>query len=306
MKFEVYPLKYVWPCLCATLLLGACDSLWKKKQPQALARVGEHYLYKDEVVLIMGNDMSEEDSISFVADYIKNWASKQLMLDKAKINLPEDQQAEYDALVANYRTDLYTQAYKDALVQKGSDTLVTETQLKEFYEAEKENFKLNEKLVKLRFVALPKGFINKIEVAERLKNFEAKDRKILDSVSVQFLKQNFNDSVWVRASRVMEEIPPLTPENSDGQLKKSQFINLEDDNGVYLAKILDVRNVDDIAPLSFIEPRIEQVLLNRRRVAYLRKLETEILDEAIKDNEFEVYEKDRNDKIKEDETAEVE
>ena len=60
--------------------------------------------------------------------------------------------------------------------------------------------------------------------------------------------------------------------------------------GVYLAKVLDVLQVNDIAPLNYIEPTIRQVLLNRRKLDYIRKLETEIIDEATKENEFEVYE----------------
>ena len=93
----------------------------------------------------------------------------------------------------------------------------------------------------------------------------------LDSIGVQFKKLNFNDSIWIRASRVIEEISPLTLENQDRYLKKSQFFELEDSLGVYLAKITDVLQVNDIAPLSFIEPTIRQVLLNRRRLNYIRK-----------------------------------
>lgn len=293
MKFVGVPLNYLLSCLCGALFLSGCDSIWRKEQPQALARVGEKYLYEDEVARLVGKNMSQEDSTSFVTNYINNWASKQLLLDKAKINLPEEKLAEFDALVADYRTDLYTRAYKEALVQQGNDSTISTEQLESFYEKEKENFRLKEMLVKLRFVALPKEFLNKVEVAERLKNFGEKDRVVLDSISVQFRKMSFNDSIWVKASRVIDEIPPLTFENVDKQLKKSQFLNLEDDNGVYLAKILDVRNVNDIAPLSFIEPTIEQVLLSRRKLEFIRKLETEVIDEAIKKKEFEVYEKDK-------------
>ncbi|MEL6916936.1 MAG: hypothetical protein AAFO99_04310 [Bacteroidota bacterium] len=67
---------------------------------------------------------------------------------------------------------------------------------------------------------------------------------------------------------------------------------MEDASGVYLAKVTNVLEVNDIAPLSFIEPTIKQVLLNRRKLDYIRKLETEIIDEAIKKNEFEVYGQD--------------
>ncbi|KKN00902.1 hypothetical protein LCGC14_1133160 [marine sediment metagenome] len=276
--------------LFATVFLGACNYAWKKEQPKALARVGEEYLFKDDVKAIMGKNLSPDDSASFVNNYINTWASKQLLLNKAKINLPEEKLAEYDAFVANYRTDLYTRAYKEALMQQVNDSTVSKAELESFYESEKENFRLKEMLVKLRFVALPKDFLNKVEVAERLKNFGEKDRIVLDSISVQFRKTSFNDSLWITASRIIDEIPPLTSENLDKQLKKSQFLNLEDDNGVYLAKILDVRAVDEIAPLSFIEPTIEQVLLSRRKLDFIRKLETEVIDEAIKEKEFEIYE----------------
>ena len=275
-----------------SLVSGSCSSIFKKEEPQFLARVGENYLLREEVAQLLGKGMSKEDSASFVTNYINDWAAKQILLEKAKINLPEEKLAEYDGLVADYRTDLYTRAYKEALVRQGSDSLVSRTQLEEFYEAEKENFRLKEKLVKLRFVALPEQYLNKVEVAERLKSFQRKDKIVLDSIGLQFKKLNFNDSVWISSSRVIEEIPPLTFENADKHLKKSQFFELEDANGVYLGKIVDVRNANDIAPLSFIEPTIMQVLLSRRRLDYLRKLETEIIDEAIKENEFEVYAND--------------
>ncbi len=301
MKFAECSKRWLLPCFCAVLFLSSCDFILRKEQPQALARVGEKYLYQDDVKVLMGKNLSKEDSASFVTNYINNWASKQLLLDKAKINLPEDKLAEYDALVADYRTDLYTRAYKEALVQQLNDSTVGKDELERFYEKEKENFRLKEMLVKLRFVALPKDFLNKVEVAERLKSFGEKDRKVLDSISVQFRKTSFNDSIWITASRIIDEIPPLTFENVDKELKKSQFLNLEDDNGVYLAQILDVRPANEIAPFSFIEPTMEQVLLSRRKLDFLRKLETEVIDEAIKEKEFEVYDTNKSSKKDEDE-----
>ncbi len=280
-------------CFFVVLLIMSCGSFLKEKEEkEPLARVGERYLYKEDILPLLRKGISREDSASFVTNYINNWASKQLLLDKAKINLQEEKLAEFDALVADYRTDLYTRAYKEALVSQGSDSLVSHSQLKSFYEREKENFKLKEKLVQLRFIELPTEFLNKGEVIKRLKSFTEEDMVYLDSIGVQFRKLNFNDSIWIRASRVIEEIPPLTIDNQDRYLKKSQFFELEDSIGVYLARINDVRQVNEIAPLSFIEPTIKQVLLSRRKLDYIRKLETELIDEAIKQNEFEVYAQD--------------
>ncbi|MGB5434896.1 MAG: peptidyl-prolyl cis-trans isomerase [Maribacter sp.] len=286
------PKGYSWMVLA--LFVVSCNSLWKdNSDEQPIARVGELYLFKEDIAPLLSNTMSKADSASFVTDYINNWASKQLLLSKAKINLSEDKLGEFDALVETYRTDLYTRAYKEALVQQGSDSVISQTQLETFYEKEKENFKLKEKLISLRFIHLPPQFMNKESVVEKLKRFKEDDIRYLDSIGVQFKKLNFNDSIWVTASRIRDEIPLLTLDNQDRYLKKSQFFELQDSLGVYLAKITGVLEINDIAPLSYIEPSIRQVLLNRRKLDYIRKLETEIIDEAIKEKEFEVYAQDK-------------
>jgi hypothetical protein len=273
------------------VLLVSCSEFFKKEvKNNPIARVGNAYLYEKDIAPLLTENMSKGDSASFVSNYINNWASKQLLLSKAEINLTEEKLAEYNRLVEDYRTDLYTRAYKEALVSQSSDSVVTDSQMETFYENGKENFKLKERIARIRFVALPKNFLNKDEVSKRLKSFSEEDVRYLDSIGVQFRKLNFNDSIWVRFSRIFEEIPPLSSDNVDRYLKNSQFFELEDSIGVYLGKIEEAKDVNDIAPLSFIRPTIEQVLLSRRKMDYLRKLETELLDEAIKDNEFELFE----------------
>lgn len=276
--------------LAGILSISSCSSLWKKDQEEeALARVGTTYLYRQEVKSLLNGAMSKEDSASFVTNYINNWATKQLLLSKARINLPEEQLDEFERLVANYRTDLLTRAYKEALVRQNEDTTISKRQLSQFYEEEKENFKLKEKLVQLRFIELPAQYLDRDAISTRLRRFNDEDQEYLDSVGVQFRKLHFNDSIWVPVSRVVREIAPITYENEDNYLKKSQFFELEDSLGVYLGRVNDVLKINDIAPMSYIEPTIRQVLLNRRKLDYIRKLEIEIIDEATKENEFEVY-----------------
>jgi len=270
--------------------LSSCSEFFQKPpEQQPLARVGDEYLYRSDVEPLLGKNISKEDSASFVTNFINNWASKKLLLGKAEINLSEEKLTEFNELVSNYRNDLYTRAYKEALVAQGSDSMVSSKQLKDFYNQEKQNFRLKEKLVQVRFVQLPNGFLNKDEVIKKLKRFKKDDVTYLDSIGVQFKKLNFNDSIWIPLDRVLAEIPPLTTKNEKEYLKKSQFFELEDTKGVYLTKVINVLRPKDIAPLSYIEPTIKQVLLSRRRLNYIRKLETEVIDEAVKDKEFEVY-----------------
>ncbi|MBO0324263.1 peptidyl-prolyl cis-trans isomerase [Muricauda sp. CAU 1633] len=281
-------------CITGVLFISSCEGLFNKEEEQEpLARVGDTYLYKEDIASFIRDDMSAEDSTLFVTDYINNWASKQLLLSKSKINLPEEKLAEFDRLVSNYRSDLYTRAYIEALVLQAQDTSVTNSQLQQYYEREKENFKLNEKLVQLRFVGMSEQFLDKDQVKARIRDWKQSDKTYLDSIAVQFKKMHFNDSIWVSASRVIEEIPPLTPVNEVTYLKKSQFFELQDSLEVYLGMVTNVLEVNDTAPFEYIAPDIRQLILNRRRLDYVKKLETEIIDEAIKKNEFEVYDKEK-------------
>ncbi|UII76543.1 peptidyl-prolyl cis-trans isomerase [Flagellimonas sp. HMM57] len=272
------------------LFLSSCNSLFKdKEEKEPLARVGDAFLYGEDIASLINDDMSEQDSALFVSNYINNWASKQLLLSKSKINLPEEKLSEFDRLVDDYRADLYTRAYIEALVLQAQDTAITTDQLRQYYEKEKENFKLNERLVQLRFVGLPAQFLHKDDVIKSMKDWKQKDKRYLDSVAVQFKKIHFNDSIWVSASRVIEEIPPLTSLNEEDYLKKSQFFEIQDSLEVYLGSVKDVLEINDTAPFEYVAPDIRQLIINRRRLDYVRKLETEILDEAIQKNEFEVY-----------------
>ncbi|MGB5189937.1 peptidyl-prolyl cis-trans isomerase [Robiginitalea sp.] len=275
----------------ALFLFSGCDEFLKEKPRETpLARVGESYLYLEDIQPKLTGTYTATDSIAFVNNLINEWATRQLLLSKARINLPEEQLKEFELLISDYRAELFTRAYKEALVAQIADTLVGEAELLSFYEKEKENFKLQEKILQLRFIEIPQQFINQEEVTRRLKSFEGNDLHFLDSVGVQFKKLHFNDSLWVPLSRVVEEIQPLTYENEGEYLKKSQFFQLEDSTGVYLTKVVDVLEPNEVAPLKYIEPTIRQVLLNRRKMKYLRALEADLMDEATREKEFEVYE----------------
>lgn len=281
---------WVYGIVGMSILIGSCEGFFKSKEEKTpFARVGDSYLYKEDVASLIPDGMSRQDSTFFMANYVNKWATKQLLLSKAKINLSEERQSEFNRLVEDYRADLYTRAYMDALVQQSKDTTLSEVQLRQFYEREKDNFKATEKLVRLRFVEVSNQFLDKDEVEEKIRRFNTNDRDFLDSLNVQFKKIHFDDSVWVNASRLMQEIRPLDHQNMDRYLKKSQFFELGDSLGIYLGKVTDVRNSGEVAPFNYVTPKIQQIILNRKRLDYIKNLEKDILDEAIKTNEFEVY-----------------
>ncbi|HHH49742.1 MAG TPA: peptidyl-prolyl cis-trans isomerase [Saprospiraceae bacterium] len=270
------------------LTLLSCEYLKQDTKQMPIARVKDNYLYIDDIKDIVSQATTKEDSALLVTNFINRWATKQLLLDQSQINLSVKQQKVFDKLVKDYKTELYTEAYKSNIVSKQLDSTITEQEYETFYNNNKENFRLNDHLLKIRYVYLDRNFSDIDAVKKQIKNFEKEDQQLLKEKSLTFKAYNFNDSTWIKKENIIEKIPVL--KNQEKQLlKKSNFVQLQDSIGVYLVKIKDILTINDIAPLTYVKPTIKQIILNRRKLDLIKKLEKDITKDALKNKKFEIY-----------------
>ncbi len=275
--------------LVVCLLFFACDFFKKTDDRKPIARVNESYLYEEDVAGIVPEGASREDSLVLVNAYINRWARQLLLMEGALLNLSEDKQKEFSILVDQYKNDLYTKAYLEALVKKNIDTLVNKNDAEVFYEANKESFKLNDDLLQFRYISLPANPINLDTIRNRFRRFQPKDKRYLDSISVQFKSYSLNDSLWVKFNQVAEKVAVVGQENKNQLLKKSNFLQLKDSLNLYLMQVNDVRLQNDYAPLEYVMPSIRQIVINKRKLELIKQLENDITKDAIKNNQFQIY-----------------
>ena len=273
--------------LCFFLL--SCVYFKETDDRVPIARVNDSYLYQEDIKDLIAEGTTVEDSTLIVNSFINRWATQRLLIEGALLNLPEKDQEEFNRLVTQYKNDLFTKAYLDALVNKNINTTVTLSQAKEVYESNLETFKLNEDLVKLRYLSLPLNALNKADVEKRFRRYNQKDKRFLDSISVQFKSYSLNDSMWVKVSQVVEKIPVINADNKKELLKKSNFLQLKDSLDLYLMQINDVLFQNDFAPLEYVKPTIDQIVINKRKLELIKQLEKDITKDAIKNNQFEIY-----------------
>ncbi|TDY07257.1 hypothetical protein A8975_2799 [Meridianimaribacter flavus] len=267
----------------------SCDFFKKTEDRTPIARVNETYLYEEDIKDLVAEGTSVEDSTLLVNNYITRWATQLLLVEGAERNLPETTQNNFNKLVSQYKKDLFTKAYLDALVKKNIDTTVSQSEADTVYSKNKETFKLNEELVKFRYINIPQNAINLDDIETRFKRFDANDKRYLDSISVQFKSYSLNDSVWVKTSQVIEKVPVLNAENKKELLKKSNFLQLKDSLHLYLMQINDVLLQNDYAPLEYVKPTINQIIINKRKLELIKQLEKDITKDAIKNNQFEIF-----------------
>ena len=273
------------------VLLSITSCNWFKAPSEGIvvARVGENYLYQSDVNTFFKDTPVTQDSLLKVSDFINNWATEQLLLDGAKRNVTNSQQGKFNKLAEEYRLGLYTSAYKEALINSQLDTIVSDAEAQSFYEKNKQNFNLNEDLLKLKYLQIGEEYNNKEELKDFFVRFNREDQNALDSLKLQFKKYFLNDSVWVKKSVVIQSINPVTIANADKLLKKTNFIQLQDSLGLYLISVGETLSRKQTAPIEYVRPTIDQIIKNKRKLALVKQLEKEIKDDAIKNNKFEVY-----------------
>ena len=275
--------------LLAFGLLTSCDFFKKELPSEPVARVNDNYLFKEDLVSLIQPNTSAEDSILIVNNYINRWATQQLLIDQARLNLPESQLADYDQLVLDYKNDLYTKGYKNAAVSRQLDSSITAATYQEYYQKNKESFILKERLLKLRYIYVGNEFKTTEEVARQLERFEPDDIAALEEIAFQFNRYYLNDSTWVKQDALQLEIPLIAVKSNAEKLKKSNFVRLQDSIGVYLVQVQDALERGDDAPLEYVRPTIQQIILNKRKLDLIKKLEADLTKDAIKNNDFEIY-----------------
>jgi len=271
------------------IVFQSCDYFTIKNDArEPVARVNNSYLYKDELNNIVVGEVSSQDSILLVNNYINNWVKQQLLLSKAQLNL-ENKVDKFDELVKKYREDLFINSYKEAVVKQYLDTGITVEDIDKFYSENNQNFKLNEELVKLKFIKIGKDVLNKKDLIKLFKSSKKEDLDSLHSKELFLKSYHLNDSIWVKYSDVMTKIPVFKSEDKKQLLKKDSFLQKEDSLSLYLVTIKQVLNRNEIAPKSYITPTIKQMILHQRKLLLLRNIEETLIDDANKKQQFEIY-----------------
>lgn len=261
-----------------------------QREENAVARVQDKFLYASELDDLVPPGTSEEDSIRIVKNYLDQWAKQQLLVDKALQNLSEEKQKEYQQLIEQYKRDLYIKGYIEQIVQRELDTVVTTNQMIRYYNENRENFKTNSILVKLRYIHLPKNHPKFALIQQKFNNFQPKkEAEFWNTHQLQFKTSALNDSIWVEMNQIYKKLPFLNPENRDNYIISGKSFQMPDSLDVYLVKINQALPINSVAPFEFVKPTIKEVIINSRQRELVKKFEKDITNDAIKTKKYEIY-----------------
>jgi hypothetical protein len=290
LNFNVNPKLLRYPFLVSGFLLFfiSCDQFVVNKE-EVIARVGAVYLYRTDLEKGLDAFVNEADSILKSRNYIDQWARNQILMQQAEINLDIDIINKLELLVDQYKIDLYSNTYKQSVIDKAINTDITSQELDSFLLQNRSVFKLNAPLFQVRFIELPHDNVDLNEIKRSFQRFDEEDKDYLDSLSFQFTNHILADSIWINKSNLLSEVSFLNQENLNTYIKKSQFFEIEDSLGVYLFFVKDYLKKDDYSPSEVLYPTIKNILLNQRKLQFNNQFEKDIIQDAIKSKTYEIY-----------------
>ena len=278
-------LKYIFVILLSALL-AQCNN--ENNNEKAVAQVGDKKLLQSEVAQIIPKNLEEQDSLLLANDYIRKWVKQELLIQKANENLSLDQK-NLTKEIEEYRNSLIIYKYKNELMNQQMDTLVTQTQIQQYYNTNPDNFKLNNNIVKAYFIKIPNAVANPKLIKELVDDDSDEGKNALREYCIQYAKSfDFFTDNWVNFDIVKNNIP-IDISDEKQFLARNNQIELKDSIYYYLVNIQDYKLLNELAPIQYVENNIKNLILNKRKIDFLKQVEENVYKEGVRQNKFKIY-----------------
>jgi len=253
-----------------------------------LVRVFDRYLYPSNLKDIIPANISPSDSSILVNDYIDKWIRKQLLLRRAELNLTDDEK-NVDKQLENYRSSLLIFKYEQSLIKQKLDTLVSLEEIEKYYSENPANFLLSNNIVKAIFLKVPRNAPDLGNLRRWYRADTDDNLKKLEAYAFQYAEvyDYFNDD-WVDFSEIEKNLP-YRIDNSQNLLRYRKYYEVKDSTYHYLLNIKDYKLLGSVAPLSYVIGDIRTIIMNKRKIQLVNRLESNIYNDALNRGYFTIY-----------------
>ena len=275
-------MKYIPLLLLCMFAFFACENArTDQSQGYVLVKIKDRILTSEEVELLIPKGISSDDSLLRAESLVKKWIIDVLMDDIAYQNIGDDK-VEIDNLVNEYRRSLVRHRFQERIVKDKISAGITEYNQMAYYEENKEKFVLDANLIKGLFIKVSasapgldnvrKWYVSATEESlEKIEKYSIQNAIIYD----YFYEQ------WATFDEVMEKIP-YKVSNPVQFLKVNDHLEVSDSTHIYFLKISEKLLVGNVAPFDFVRTNILSMMVNKRKIDYLREFGENLYVDAVR------------------------
>ncbi len=273
------------------LLLFGIALLWQCGEPDGPAREGDKLLakvynkslYLSDLEGIIPEGSPASDSALITTAYVQRWIRDQLLMYEAERNIPKD--LNIDKLVRDYRASLVRFNFEEQIIAEKLDSTVSEAEMKAFYENNKDQFQLENTILKCQLLKLPpnapQNELNKLWYSR-----SSSDQNKLRNYAKQWAALALLDpEKWYKLEEVAALLPKgtLTSDNVGSRREGT----LSDGDFRYYYRVLETVHGKETAPFEYVKEQASKVILHKRKQELLERwkedlYQTELRRENIK------------------------
>lgn len=268
---------------CLSALLSACNN------DPVIASVDDAKLTENDAYVLMRHMNYNPDSKDDRDSFIRWWCNNEVIKAEVQQNYP-DQWHLIELRSNQFSAELAQILIEETQLVKKEDTIVSNLEIEEYYNLHKEEFVLQDYIVKALYFKIPVGVDykkEKIQSAFLLKN--DKDLMKVNSYAKLYAENyHFNDSNWVYFSEVSKDIP-VNKYNVDNLVLNRSKTYFSDDKFVYFINVMDFKLKDEAPPLEFLEKEIRNIIVAERLQENIEKRRGAFIEQLKKKHEITIH-----------------
>lgn len=281
-------MRYCFIFIAFVSLLCSCKRTQPTDDADVLVRVKDRTLKRSEVVSLIPRGASSADSLLLAESFVKKWVKDALVYEVAQRNLGNEKE-EVDKLVEEYRHSLVRYRYQERLIKEKLSADIRESDKLNYYEENQKKFTLDKALIKGLFLKIPVDAPGLSDVKGWYKSTSEASLEKIEKYSVQnaAIYDYFYDK-WVDFDEVMDNIP-VHVSNPNAYLKANKFVEVADSSYCYLLNIKEYLSEGSVAPYDYASSQITEMLINQRKVDFLKTFEEELYKDGIRGGDVKFY-----------------
>ncbi len=288
MKFRKHIVKAGLILFMLSIGLEACKYFERQSgSNKLLASVYNKSLYLSDLEGMFPEAATKQDSMQVINAYVDRWIRDNIIMNEAERNIPKE--LNIDELLKKYRESLILSSYEEQLTKMVLDTAISDAEMTDFYEKNKDQYQLENPIVRCYFIQVPKAVPHLDSLTRWWNTPKSGDnlKKMQDFAKRHARSFILNDSSWTRSDDLVRLLPKgtLSAEN----ITTGKELTLKDDDFQYFFRALSVMNQKEIAPLSFIKEQASKYILHQRKIQLIEKKKQEMYELEMKKNNVKIY-----------------
>jgi hypothetical protein len=237
---------------------------------------------------LFGKKVNKQDSALIRQEFINNWIKEQLVYNKALANL-SDNEKNKDEELKNYYRSLIKYEYEKKIIDQKLAKDISDSEIVKYYNDNKDIFKINRCLVRAFFVSLPLKAPDLKKVQKWFSSKDSKDQEMLYQYCMgNALKFSLDEEKWMYFDDITDIIPIKAIDCNN--VRTNIDFELTDSTHYYIVNFKEIKHEGTISPLEFERERIKNMILHKRSIDLIKKMEESIFKEGTEKKYYTTYE----------------